>query len=235
MRLYGNDIDETTTALEADSSWIVGWKKDDFIGARRAARAEGRTARARKLVGFEMIERGIARHGYDVVRRRRQGRRRHQRHADAVPEEGDRHGVRADRASRRAGTEFDVDIRGRRARARVVPMPFYKRHEVAEERSRWRIRPASNTRKTTSGSTSTGDRGTVGITDYAQQQLGDVVYVELPEVGRDAEAGRVVRHDRVGEGGVGAVRAGRPARSSRSTPRSRTSPRRSTPIRTTAG
>ena len=35
-----------------------------------------------------------------------------------------------------------------------------------------------------------GDTGTVGITDFAQQQLGDVVYVDLPEVGRDAQAGR---------------------------------------------
>src|SRR5213595_2079713 len=33
MRLYGNDIDETTTPLEADLAWIVGWKKDDFVGA----------------------------------------------------------------------------------------------------------------------------------------------------------------------------------------------------------
>src|SRR5437764_6995431 len=33
MRLHGNDIDETTTAVEADLNWIVGWKKDDFIGA----------------------------------------------------------------------------------------------------------------------------------------------------------------------------------------------------------
>ena len=41
MRLYGNDIDETTTVLEADLGWIVGWKKDDFIGADVAARAEG--------------------------------------------------------------------------------------------------------------------------------------------------------------------------------------------------
>ena len=40
-----------------------------------------------------------------------------------------------------------------------------------------------------------GDSGKVGITDYAQQQLGDVVYVELPEVGHEAEAGTVVRHD----------------------------------------
>ena len=54
----------------------------------------------------------------------------------------------------------------------------------------------------------TGDRGKVGITDYAQQQLGDVVYVELPEVGATAEGGAVVRHHRVGQGGVRAVRAG---------------------------
>ena len=62
---------------------------------------------ARKLVGFEMLDRGIARHGYTVLRRRRAGRRRDERHADAVPEEGDRHGVRAGRARPRAGTEFD--------------------------------------------------------------------------------------------------------------------------------
>ena len=50
-----------------------------------------------------------------------------------------------------------------------------------------------------------GDIGEVGITDYAQQQLGDVVYVELPEVGRTRDGRRVVRLDRVGEGGVRAV------------------------------
>ena len=65
MRLHGNDIDETTTALEADLGWIVGWKKDDFIGASalREQKANGVT---RKIVGFEMIERGIGRHGYDA-------------------------------------------------------------------------------------------------------------------------------------------------------------------------
>ena len=97
MRLHGNDIDETTTPLEADLGWIVGWKKDDFIGADvlRQQKADGV---ARKLVGFEMLDRGIARQGYDVLRRRREGRRRDERHADAVSEEGDRHGLRADRA-----------------------------------------------------------------------------------------------------------------------------------------
>ncbi|HJX19672.1 MAG TPA: glycine cleavage system aminomethyltransferase GcvT, partial [Steroidobacteraceae bacterium] len=65
MRLHGNDIDETTTAVEADLNWIVGWKKDDFIGAAalREQKANGVT---RKIVGFEMLDRGIARHGYDA-------------------------------------------------------------------------------------------------------------------------------------------------------------------------
>ena len=47
MRLHGNDIDETTTALEADLGWIVGWKKDDFIGARRCARRRRAASSAR--------------------------------------------------------------------------------------------------------------------------------------------------------------------------------------------
>ena len=46
MRLYGNDIDETTTLVEADLGWIVGWKKAEFIGAAVLRRAEGGGARA---------------------------------------------------------------------------------------------------------------------------------------------------------------------------------------------
>ena len=45
MRLYGNDIDDTTTVMEADLGWIVGWKKDDFLGATCCA-SEGRGSRA---------------------------------------------------------------------------------------------------------------------------------------------------------------------------------------------
>src|SRR5258706_7498763 len=65
MRLHGNDIDETTTAIEADLGWIVGWKKGTFIGSEvlRQQKAEG--AR-RKIVGFEVIDRGIARQGHEI-------------------------------------------------------------------------------------------------------------------------------------------------------------------------
>ena len=52
-----------------------------------------------------------------------------------------------------------------------------------------------------------GRQGTVGITDHAQKQLGDVVFLELPEVGRDAHGGRGLRHRGVGEGRVRALLA----------------------------
>jgi aminomethyltransferase len=125
MRLYGNDMDETTTVVEADLGWIVGWKKPGFLGSDvlHKQKAEGP---ARKLAGFEVLDRGIARHGYDVYL------------------DGEKAGVvtsgtqtpflkksigmaylPADRTA--PDTEFEVDVRGRRLRAKVVPMPFYKR------------------------------------------------------------------------------------------------------------
>jgi aminomethyltransferase len=125
MRLHGNDIDTTTTALEADLGWIVGWKKADFIGAE-ALRAQKAAGVTRKIVGFEMIDRGIARCGYDIV-------------VDGVVVGAVTSGTQTPYLKKAIGmgyvpvalavpgAEFDVDIRGRRVRARVVPMPFYKR------------------------------------------------------------------------------------------------------------
>ena len=100
MRLYGNDMDDTTTVVEADLNWIVGWKKESFIGADVLQRQKAEGAR-RKLVGFEMLERAIGRHGYDVYVDGGKAGVRHQRHADAVSEEGDRHGLPAGRPHRR--------------------------------------------------------------------------------------------------------------------------------------
>lgn len=125
MRLYGNDIDDTTTVLEADLEWIVGWKKDDFIGADvlRHQRSEGVT---RKLIGFEILDRAIARRRYDAyVNGQKAGvvtsgtQTPHLKKAIGMAY------LPAD--STAPGTEFQIDIRGRRVRAQVVPMPFYKR------------------------------------------------------------------------------------------------------------
>jgi aminomethyltransferase len=127
MRLYGNDIDETTTALEADLGWIVGWKKDDFIGAD-VLRAQKANGVRRRIVGFEILDRGIGRHGYDVY----------------LPDRTDpvgmvTSGTQTPYVKKAIGMayvpsehaavngELDIDIRGRRTRARIVPLPFYKR------------------------------------------------------------------------------------------------------------
>ena len=66
MRLCGSDMDDQTTVLEAGLGWIVGWKKDDFLGAERL-REQKADGLERKLVAFEMHDRAIARHGYPVA------------------------------------------------------------------------------------------------------------------------------------------------------------------------
>jgi glycine cleavage system T protein (aminomethyltransferase) len=131
MRLYGNDIDETTTPLEADLGWTVGWAKDHFddtIGAATLREQKAAGVR-RKLVGFEMVDPGIARHGYDVCTGA----------PGASPLGKVTSGTQTPYLKKAIGmaylpvehatpgARFDVDIRGRRVRARVVPLPFYKR------------------------------------------------------------------------------------------------------------
>ena len=125
MRLYGNDMDETTTVLEADLGWIVGWKKEDFVGAD-VLRRQKQEGVARKLVGFETVDRAIARHGHDVlIDGARAGVVTSGTHTPFLKKAIGMAYVPATHAA--PGTGIDIDIRGRRARAQVVPMPFYKR------------------------------------------------------------------------------------------------------------
>jgi aminomethyltransferase len=127
MRLHGNDIDETTTAIEADLGWIVGWKKDDFIGAGVLRDQKARGV-ARRIAGFEMIERGIARHGHDVyVGDTKAGVVTSGTQTPFVKKAIGMAYLPVEHTA--PGAEFDVDIRGRRTRARVVPLPFYKRRK----------------------------------------------------------------------------------------------------------
>jgi aminomethyltransferase len=125
MRLYGNDIDDTTTLLQADLEWILAWNKGDFLG-RDALRTEKNAGIFSKLVGFEMLDRAIARHGYQVL-------------VDGTPAGRVTSGTKTPFLQKAIGmayvptehavpgTQFEIDIRGRRSRARVVPLPFYKR------------------------------------------------------------------------------------------------------------
>jgi aminomethyltransferase len=63
--LYGNDIDDTTSPLEAGLGWITKFTKD--FTARPILEEQKKTGVKRKLVGFEMIDRGIPRHGYEIA------------------------------------------------------------------------------------------------------------------------------------------------------------------------
>ncbi|PWT92882.1 MAG: glycine cleavage system protein T [Acidobacteria bacterium] len=125
MVLYGNDIDDTTTVLEADLEWIVKWDKGNFI-ARDALWKQKENGIDRKLAGFEVIDRGIARHG-------------HEAYVDGHKAGVVTSGTFAPYLKKAIGLlylpaensvtdqEFEIDVRGKRLRARVVPTPFYKR------------------------------------------------------------------------------------------------------------
>jgi aminomethyltransferase len=65
LSLYGNDIDETTNPLEAGLGWTVKLDKPDFLGKAALVKIKAEGLK-RKLVGFEMVGRGIARHGYPL-------------------------------------------------------------------------------------------------------------------------------------------------------------------------
>jgi aminomethyltransferase len=131
MCLYGQDMDETTTLVEAGLGWIVSLDeaKGDFPG--RAVLAEQKkNGPPRKLVGFEVTGRGIARHGYPVlVHDERVGEVTSGTYAPFLQKNIGLCYVPAPRAA--VGTELAIDIRERKVNARVVPTPFYKRPDKA--------------------------------------------------------------------------------------------------------
>jgi len=121
--LYGNDIDETTNALEAGLSWVVKPAKGEFTGreALEKVRAEGVR---RKLIGLEMTERAVARHGYPVLKG--EGAVGTVTSGSYAPS-ADKYIAMAyvETALTGAGTELAVEIRGQAKPARVVKTPFY--------------------------------------------------------------------------------------------------------------
>ncbi|MGH7324873.1 MAG: glycine cleavage system aminomethyltransferase GcvT [Candidatus Rokuibacteriota bacterium] len=121
--LYGNDIDETTNPLEAGLGWVVKPAKGDFIGREAIERGRADGPR-RRLVGLEMVDRAIARHGYPVVAAGK---------AVGVVTSGS-YGPSVDRSIAMAyadagfaavGTELGVEVRGQARPARVVKTPFH--------------------------------------------------------------------------------------------------------------
>ncbi len=127
LMLYGNDIDETTTVLEAGLNWLIKFKKGDFLG-RDVLAKQKEEGLQRRIAGFEMLGRGIARPHYSIKCR-----------GDKVSEV--RSGTYSPYLKKsiglaylpvdqlEPGTEISVEIRGKDIPAKVVPTPFYKREK----------------------------------------------------------------------------------------------------------
>ena len=125
LALYGNDIDETTTLLEAGLDFIVRLDKGSFIG-REALLAQKQNGVPRKLTGFEMLGRGIARHGYPVeVAGQSAGAVCSGTYAPFLRKNIGMVYLPIEHAQE--GREFDITIRAKPVRAHAVKMPFYRR------------------------------------------------------------------------------------------------------------
>lgn len=120
--LYGNDIDDTTSPLEAGLGWITKFTKS-FTNSE-ALQQQKQNGVSRKLVGFEMVDKGIPRHGYDI------------KNAAGEVIGVVTSGTQAPSLGKAVGmgyvanglnsidSEIFVDVRGRLLKAKVVKMPF---------------------------------------------------------------------------------------------------------------
>jgi aminomethyltransferase len=125
MCLYGHEIDDTTTPWEAGLAWICKLEKGPFLGSETLAKQK-QSGVPRKLVGFEMLDKRIGRDGYPVVIGGREvGRVTSGGPAPFLKKNIGMAYVPPD--STAVGTEFEVNVRGQGAAAKIIPLPFYKR------------------------------------------------------------------------------------------------------------
>jgi aminomethyltransferase len=125
--LYGNDMDEWTTPLEAGAEWVVAWNKGQFQGqlALQKQKEQGVT---RKLGGFEMMERGVPRHDMEILKDGETVGTVTSGNFSPVLQKGIGLGSLPP-ALCNEGTLVEIDIRGKHVPAKVVKPPFYKRQK----------------------------------------------------------------------------------------------------------
>lgn len=124
MALYGNDIDDTVTPLEANLGWLVKFKKGDFVG-KAALEAQKAAGVPRKLVGFTIADKAFPRHGYPVF-------------VNGQPSGNVCSGTMSPSCGLPIGTcyvptahavvgnHIEIDQRGKRVTATITTMPFWK-------------------------------------------------------------------------------------------------------------
>ncbi|WP_299120902.1 glycine cleavage system aminomethyltransferase GcvT [uncultured Tenacibaculum sp.] len=122
--LYGNDIDDTTSPLEAGLGWITKFTKD-FVNAE-ALKAQKEAGVTRKLVAFELTERGIPRHDYDIVDA--EGNKIGRVTSGTMsPSLGKGIGLGyVPKELSKVDSEIFIQVRKKQIPAKVVKLPFYK-------------------------------------------------------------------------------------------------------------
>ncbi|RZJ82152.1 MAG: glycine cleavage system aminomethyltransferase GcvT [Flavobacterium sp.] len=122
--LYGNDIDDTTSPIEAGLGWITKFTKP-FTNSE-ALQAQKEAGISRKLIGFEMIDRGIPRHDYPIVDAEGNviGKVTSGTQSPSLQKAIGMGYITKDLA--KEGTEIFIDIRNNKVKAKVVKFPFYK-------------------------------------------------------------------------------------------------------------
>lgn len=128
LPLYGHELDEDITPLEAGQDFFVKLgKEEDFIG-KAALQEQVSTGLTRQLVGFETLERVIPRSGYDIYH---QGDKMGQVTSGSFsPTLGKVIGFGFVKPKwSTTGTQIEIQVRGRMAKAQVVPLPFYRREK----------------------------------------------------------------------------------------------------------
>ena len=123
--LYGNDIDDTTSPLEAGLGWITKFTKD-FVDSERL-KAQKEAGVSRKLIGFEMIDRGIPRHDYRVLDAAGNviGKVTSGTQGPSVKKAIGLAYVTVENAA--VDTEIFIEIRDKGVKAKVVKFPFYQK------------------------------------------------------------------------------------------------------------
>lgn len=121
--LYGHEIDDTTNPYEAGLGWVVKPQAKDFIGKDVILKAKN-AGLSKQLVGFTMLEKGIPRQGYTLISFDNQeiGKVTSGTHSPSLDAPIGIAYVEKSKAAE--GSEFWVDIRGRKVKARVCKTPF---------------------------------------------------------------------------------------------------------------
>jgi aminomethyltransferase len=125
MCLYGHEIDDTTTPWEAGLAWICKMEKAPFLGSDVLSKQK-QDGLSRKLVGFEMHDKRIGRDGYAVDA----GGKQVGRVTSGCPSPTLKKNIGMAYVPPNLttlGTDLEIDIRGQKAAARIIPLPFYKR------------------------------------------------------------------------------------------------------------